>query len=83
MGRLNLRMEDGLIVRVKAVCGEGGMSNWFRVLAEKELGGRPVDRVLARLDALEDEVARLSADPFADKQPAVPSDVHVELDENG
>ena len=83
MGRLNLRMDDELIGRVKAVCGDGGVSGWFRELALRELGGRPEDRVLARLDKLEDFQASIELKMQKRKQPAVSEftdSVHVELD---
>ena len=76
-------MDDELIGQGKAVCGDGGVSGWFRELALRELGGRPEDRVLARLDKLEDFQASIELKMLKRKQPAVSEftdSVHVELD---
>jgi hypothetical protein len=59
MARINIRLEDGLLERVKGAVPEGQMSAWLVGLMEVALDGPKqedltIARVMKRLDALED-----------------------------
>ena len=59
MARINIRLEDGLLERIKATVPEGQMSAWLVGLMEVALDGPKqedltIARVMKRLDALED-----------------------------
>ena len=59
MARINIRLDDGLLARIKAAVPEGQMSAWLVGLVELALDGPKEEdmvtsRMLKRLDALED-----------------------------
>ena len=69
MARINIRLEDGLLERVKGAVPEGQMSAWLVGLMEVALDGPKqedltIARVMKRLDALEDWQASALAPPL-------------------
>ena len=69
MARINIRLEDGLLERVKGAVPEGQMSAWLVGLMELALDGPKQEdlstaRILKRLDALEDWQASALAPPL-------------------
>ena len=58
MARINIRLDEGLLERVKERAPEGGMTAWIVRLMEKDLGvpskQAKLERLMARVDALED-----------------------------